>query len=323
MASIKKSISTKLDGNGYGQVLFRVSVSKNIKVRIKTNVFVPAKRWDEDKERISIGKSIGLERAELTEKDAQLRELEAKIIKLCELYPADSITKELIEDTLGLCSNTPAQQITSALIDELSDKRDNPSKYIKQSFFEVMEDYLTDTQYSEVREKNFRVVIRALKRYEWFVRLSDKKQKDFTLDIDTLDKEVIYDLESFLRNEHTLLEEYPNIFKKIPSTIDGRKSPKPQPRGNNTICAMFNKLRAFFNWCNENGKTTNRPFVGYNGVTTEKYGTPYYITLEERNTIADYDLSKYPHLEVQRDIFIFQCCIGCRVSDLMRLTPPT
>ena len=37
--------------------------------------------------------------------------------------------------------------------------------------------------------------------------------------------------------------------------------------------------------------------------------------------IADYDLSANPSLEAQRDIFIFQCLIGCRVSDLMAMTP--
>ena len=61
-------------------------------------------------------------------------------------------------------------------------------------------------------------------------------------------------------------------------------------------------------------------FKSYEGVTSEKYVTPYYITLEERNQIADFDLSARPALATQRDIFIFQCCIGCRVSDLMRLT---
>ena len=32
------------------------------------------------------------------------------------------------------------------------------------------------------------------------------------------------------------------------------------------------------------------------------------------------DLSEEPALERQRDIFIFQCCVGCRVGDLVRLT---
>ena len=51
------------------------------------------------------------------------------------------------------------------------------------------------------------------------------------------------------------------------------------------------------------------------------YGTPYYITIEERDRIADFDMSANPALEIQRDIFIFQCLIGCRVSDLMAMTP--
>ena len=32
------------------------------------------------------------------------------------------------------------------------------------------------------------------------------------------------------------------------------------------------------------------------------------------------DLSDAPHLDCQRDIFVFQCSIGCRVGDLVRLT---
>ncbi|MEE0882251.1 MAG: tyrosine-type recombinase/integrase [Bacteroidales bacterium] len=318
MASIKKRLSTKLDGNGYAQVMFRISVSKNIKIRIKSNVFVPAKRWDETKERINIGKVIGFEKAELLRKESQIREIEQKILKVCEIYPVDSISKELVENALNLCSEMPAQQITSVLLNELVDKRDNPDKYVKRSFFELFKEYLADTKYSNVRERNFWVTYRTLKRYEMFVRLSDYKQKDFTLDIDTINKDTICDIESFLRNEYTLYEDYKNIFQKIDT---GCRKSKPKPRGNNTIFATLTKLRSFLNWCYKNGRTTNKPFVGYNGVTTEKYGTPYYITLEERNSIADYDLSDYPLLEVQRDIFVFQCCIGCRISDLLRLTP--
>lgn len=201
----------------------------------------------------------------------------------------------------------------------------------KRPFFDYMTDFRDNSKKkingkregdkSGVWKKNFDVLVRALKRYEMFVRLSDKQRKDFILDIDTINNETLGDIESFLRNEHTLLEEYPNIFQKIPASTDTkRKSPKPKPRGNNTICALFNKLKAFYNWAIEKGKTTNDPFKSYEGVTSEKYGTPYYITLEERNQIADFDLSARPALAVQRDIFIFQCCIGCRVSDLMRLT---
>ena len=51
-------------------------------------------------------------------------------------------------------------------------------------------------------------------------------------------------------------------------------------------------------------------------------GDPYteYITKEEMHQLYSYDLSKDPALERQRDIFIFQCLVGCRVSDLMNFT---
>lgn len=320
MATIRKILSTKLDSLGKGRVLLRVTVNHTTQVRLKTDIFVSHKRWSVAKERIEYGRCTSIERQELVDNTIKLKETEMKIVKLCEMYPPETLTKAWLENILRLCADIPLHQLSYKLINSLLEQQLCPKKFVKQSFFDLMEEYLADTKFSTARDKNIRVLMRALQRYEWYVRFRYKKRKDFTLDVDTMDKEIISDIESFLRHEHILHKEYPKIFKKMPSITGKRKCPKPKPRGNNTICALFTKLRAFFNWCNENKKTANRPFVGYNGVTSEKYGTPYYITLDERNHIADFDLSAYPHLAVQRDIFIFQCCVGCRVSDLMRLT---
>ena len=83
------------------------------------------------------------------------------------------------------------------------------------------------------------------------------------------------------------------------------------------------------------GYTNNRPFEGIT-IGTAKVGTPIYITIDERNQIADVDLkpiweempkeqrqlARMPlkTLEEQRDIFVFQCLIGCRVGDLLKMT---
>ena len=72
-------------------------------------------------------------------------------------------------------------------------------------------------------------------------------------------------------------------------------------------------------WCYENGKTTNRPFDKF-PIEECLYGTPVYISLDEREQIWNADLSTRPQLAIQRDIFIFQSVIGCRVSDLYRMT---
>lgn len=50
------------------------------------------------------------------------------------------------------------------------------------------------------------------------------------------------------------------------------------------------------------------------------YGTPYYITIDERNKIYHTNLTRHPQLAIQRDVFVFQCLIGCRVGDLYKLT---
>ena len=79
------------------------------------------------------------------------------------------------------------------------------------------------------------------------------------------------------------------------------------------------RLKVFFSWCIEEGLISESPLAGFE-MPTEKYGTPIYITKEELHTIYNCDLSDAPHLDRQRDIFVFQCCIGCRVGDLVRLT---
>lgn len=55
-------------------------------------------------------------------------------------------------------------------------------------------------------------------------------------------------------------------------------------------------------------------------IGTAIYGTPFYLTKEERNQLYQAEFPDNPGPEVQRDIFVFQCFIGCRVGDLMKLT---
>lgn len=157
-------------------------------------------------------------------------------------------------------------------------------------------------------------------RYELYVRANGRTRYKIKLSEFSVDD--VNAFEKFLRSEHEIFEKYPEIYKAVPAdTHTSRKKANPKPKGDNPIVGLFGLMRAFYRWCRDQELTENDPFAKYNGKTTEVYGTPYYITLEERDKIADYDLSGNPSLEAQRDIFIFQCLIGCRVSDLMAMTP--
>ena len=104
------------------------------------------------------------------------------------------------------------------------------------------------------------------------------------------------------------------------STACRHKSPKITERGDNHIVNLQKKFKRFFLWLNKEGYCNNHPFDGIE-IKREEYGTPIILTLDERNQIANFDLTDKPHLERQRDVFIFQCLIGCCVGDLLKMTP--
>lgn len=89
-----------------------------------------------------------------------------------------------------------------------------------------------------------------------------------------------------------------------------------QLRSQNSISGRLRQLRTLVYWA---GKPSPNPFDSYT-IPTEVYGTPIYLTKEERDFLYQYN-EFTPKKAIQRDIFIFQCHVGCRVSDLYALTP--
>lgn len=67
--------------------------------------------------------------------------------------------------------------ISSEELEKLVDKQIHPEKYQvqKEGFFVIIESYLQKKKLSEVRDKNFRVLVRALQRYELFIAIYEKK----------------------------------------------------------------------------------------------------------------------------------------------------
>jgi site-specific recombinase XerD len=183
----------------------------------------------------------------------------------------------------------------------------------KQSFFDAFDEFLIKHPLSDVRKNNFRVVIRALRRYELYTRKTITGQKDFTLSLDTVSADTLQSFSNYLKNEHEYCRTYPELYKAFPEYHEQK------PRGQNTINGIMVKIRTFFIWSVDNEKTVNNPFHKFT-IDECVYGTPYYITVEERNLLYNTNLSHRPALETQRDIFVFQCLIGCRCGDLYKLT---
>lgn len=288
MAKITKSLSSKVrKEDSKVEIMLRFIGGRGAVLRAKSNIFINPDRWSVKKGEI----------------------------KTSQLYP-DTLTaqtqlSDLCTKIIEEFGKIHKEQATKDWLVEVVDRFHYPEKYaakeevVKPTFFELFEEFLQVRKLSEVRKRNFRVIYRALQRYEIY--------KGITLDIDTATDATLRDIDKFLRDEHTLCEKpkYIKILKEIP------ESRTPQPRGQNTINDIFTKLRTFWLWCIEDGKTTNLPKIKINECV---YGTPFYINIEERKQIERTNLNRHPQLAIQRDIFVFQCLIGCRVGDLYKFT---
>lgn len=186
------------------------------------------------------------------------------------------------------------------------------SSNLTQSALSTNHEWNTRNEFGDGRLKQYRVIERAVLRFEEFMKVTKARRKNYSLDVRTVDENDLNDLYDFMSKEHLYYEESPEIYEKFPEKRQSRA------RGANTLSENFKKLRAFFNWAQAEDIIRVSPFLKFK-CEKELYGTPYYLTQEEMQKILNTDLSATPEYERQRDVFIFNCCIGCRVGDLLHL----
>lgn len=162
-----------------------------------------------------------------------------------------------------------------------------------QSFDILFEQFAQRRPLSESRLRQYRVLQRMVHRYESFVRAQG--DPGFVFDVSRVDLADIEGLERFLRQE------------------EGRPR-----RSDNYLRGMLVALKGFFAWCETGGVPTARPFARY-GMPREEYGTPVILTLAEVERLRRAPMPSR-RVAVQRDVFVFQCQVGCRYGDLVRLT---
>lgn len=244
-----------------------------------------------------------------------------------ELSQYDEATKENIERAMVLTKDIAANSISYAAIKAKAKEKEEEDAKGKQSscsIWDLMDEYLSEKEIAEGRKRSYRVLERIMYRYEGFVNKTDKERKGWKWNIHDINKDSLEDFFEYIENERQLSEDYPTIFENLLKSYPAECTPKHKSsviyeRGKNVQVEMKKKLKAFFRWLEENKHTTNRPFEDIT-IEGEVYGTPICLRKDERDTIADWDLSHNKTLEQQRDIFIFQCHIGCRVSDLLKMT---
>ena len=262
----------------------------------KTTIMVSPDLWDakrEDlKERVVMPKE---EREKFSDNLHELR----KHIRQC--YDKD-VAKNIISK----------EWLIKVLAKYSRQKDAPPPKERILSFEKLFAQFLAEHRMAETRRNQQLVVKKAVMRFELYKQKSSNKS--FRFNVKNLTGETMKELWDFLENEHAISETYPELYKEV----EGSQSVVSK-RSRNTLIGFMKRLKVFFSWCIDKELIHESPLSGFD-MPAEKYGTPIYITKEEMHTIYKHDFSAEPHLDRQRDVFIFQCCIGCRVGDLLRLT---
>ncbi len=150
-------------------------------------------------------------------------------------------------------------------------------------------------------------------RYQQFHR-EVLGEESFTLFVERLTLDDMRDFRDFITDEHILREEYPEFYSKYPKPKRGLGG-----LSNTTITNTMNSYCAFLHWCSQEGYTKNKLHTQY-GFKATVHGDPFFLTMEEVGILYNADLSGNRRLERTRDVFVFQCYVGCRYGDLVRLT---
>ena len=95
---------------------------------------------------------------------------------------------------------------------------------------------------------------------------------------------------------------------------------RAEGRSRNTVVSRLRKFRAVCYWEVRKGVLNKCPF-GDNGFKLEQevYGTPTTLSMDEIEQVYRASMPTQRMAE-QRDIFVFQCYVGQRISDLQRMT---
>ena len=320
MAQTNFNLGKTVTSAGESEISLRLYVSRDVRIRIGSGIWIDRKRWGK-KNIINVPLSPGKERELLLTKRSKLKALTdilENIINTSE--DKNTINREFIEKQIKKFHKSTR-------------KTGMPSE---ESFFDIMEKYLSTHKMSESRRKNFKVIARSLRRFELYMK--KEENRGFRLSFANLSVVILHQIEDFLGNEKDAFLKYPEIYDEIPYSVkvvvktqkrkrpltldeDGNEIPKgmPKSRGQNSVADMMIRFRSFIIWVNDNGYTANNAFKHFT-IGEIVYGTPIYISNEERNKLLEADFSDNKELEIQRDIFVFQCLIGCRVSDLYKMT---
>ncbi|MBR1774844.1 MAG: integrase catalytic domain-containing protein [Bacteroidales bacterium] len=275
-------------------VRVRVRDGRMIDLYYTSDILIKPEYWDEKQQNVK--SRISINSTEKTELIRKIQELK----RVCEKayddlkHSADSI----ISDNFVRCV----------------ERQIYPERYAKSDFFAVWDKFLQAK--SNLSFLGQRALIQCkdnLVRFEKYMQTF--KDRRFVLSFNSINDIIIQEYYYFIINEYQYISN--PAMQDFYTRLECRQW--KTERHINTANGRIKKFRTFWLWAIKSGYTEKNPFNTFT-IPTDRYATPIFLLPEEVKKIYSLDLSANVYLEKARDIFVFQCMVGCRREDLWSLT---
>lgn len=209
----------------------------------------------------------------------------------------ESAVKKVFQRLEGEGSNPTVPRVRSELKTILNEDKEITATV--EPFWNAYDRYNEDVKASEGRKRHRKSTINLFKRFE--------RETNRSITFENSDHELISKFEKFLINDGKDPKKYAHLPPKE----------RPKTKSGNRIVNILKMLRAFYSWAKSKKLIKDNPFDEYK-IGSESYGEPIYLTKGERDRLFDAEIEN-DRLRRVRDIFVFQCLVGCRVGDLIQL----
>lgn len=153
---------------------------------------------------------------------------------------------------------------------------------------------------------------RKLNRFLTIMGLSSITADDFTPDL-------VLQFRQFVFDEYQNVPLHPELYPRNPG-----QRPPTKRCCNSTVVHDLKLLQAFFAELENTGEIRHSPFrkislKKHRAIMHVMYNDPVFLRAEEFKQVMQKKVP--PELQWAKDLFVLNCAIGCRIGDLLRLTP--
>jgi len=152
---------------------------------------------------------------------------------------------------------------------------------------------------------------RKLQRFLIIKGLSTISAREFTT-------ELLMEYRKFIYDEYLYVAQFPQLY---PSG-GGKHAPRKRCK-DTTVVHDLKALQAFFRELEDTDEIPRSPFKRISGekrrsIMHVMYDAPVFLKADELRQVMDTEVP--PDLQQTKDMFVLNCALGCRISDLKRLT---